>query len=106
MSNLNLIVMGASAGGVEALRSVVGGLPKGLNAAVVIVLHIPPNRTSFLPNILSRTSLLPVRHPEDGEAVVSGRVYVAPPDEHVIIEEGRLRLVHGPRESGHRPAVD
>jgi two-component system chemotaxis response regulator CheB len=106
MAKLKLIVMGASAGGVTALTEVIGHLPPDLPAAVVAVLHLNPDGRSLLPEILGRQSLLLVRHAKDGEPIVAGRVYVAPPDWHVAVQDGHIRLSHGPTENGHRPAVD
>jgi two-component system chemotaxis response regulator CheB len=102
----NIIVIGASAGGVQALQELVAGLPADLKAAVFVVLHISPYGRSALPEILGRVSALPVRHPDNGEIIQPGRVYVAPPDWHLVVGRRRLRLSHGPTENGHRPAVD
>jgi len=106
MANHDIIVVGASMGGVEALSSLVAQLPGDLPAAVLMVLHLAPQQKSLLPQILSRQGPLPVRHPEDGEALKPGHVYVAPTDHHLVVEPGKVRLVKGPRENGHRPAVD
>lgn len=105
MVGRDIIVIGASSGGVEALRVLVGGLPAGFSAAIFIVLHLGPG-ASALPDILSRAGPLPARHPRDGEAVTPGTIMVAPPDLHMMLESGRVRLVHGPRENRMRPAVD
>ena len=101
-----VIVIGASAGGVEALRTVLGGLPADLPAAVLVVLHVSPRAPSVLPRILGRRCALPVEHAQDGEPIERGRVYVAPPDLHLLARDGRVRLLSGPRENGVRPAVD
>ena len=101
----DLIVIGASAGGVEALSRVVRGLPPDLPAAVLVVLHISPGR-SLLPVILSRAGRLRASHPEDGATLEVGRIYVAPPDHHMIVEGGCVRLVRTAAENGVRPAVD
>ena len=101
-----VIVIGASAGGVEALRNVVSGLPTDLRSAVFVVLHLPPGGTSVLPAILKRAGDLPAAHAIDGEPVEAGRIYVAPPDNHMLIEDGVVRVTPGPRENGHRPAID
>lgn len=106
MATHDIIVVGASAGGVEALTRLVAGLPADLPAAVFIVLHTPPYSRSHLPAILSRAGPLPVAHATDGEAIAPGRVYVAPPDHHLLVREGRVELSRGPRENGSRPAVD
>lgn len=106
MPGHDLIVVGASAGGVEALTQLAHGLPADLPAAVCVVLHVPPHATSALPNILSRAGPLPVAHATDNEPLRNGRIYIAPPDHHLLIKPGHLRLARGPRENGHRPAVD
>lgn len=102
----DLVVIGASAGGVEALKELVRGLPPDLPAAVCIVLHIAPSSPSALAAILSRASRLPVRTAEDGAPLRPGEIVVAPPDHHLVITDGCTRLTVGPRENGHRPAVD
>jgi len=102
----NLVVIGASAGGVAALRTVVSGFPAGLPAAVLVVLHVPERSPSALAHILRRTSVLPVGDAEDGAVPRAGHVYVAPPGVHLLVRSGRIRLTHGPRENGLRPAID
>jgi len=106
MPSRDLIVMGASAGGVEAYRSVLANLPKDLPAAVLIVLHISPDYRSVLPRILDAAGPLRAAHAKDGEALEHGRIYVAPPDQHLVVDDGVVRLTRSPREGGHRPAVD
>lgn len=106
MATRDTIVIGASAGGVPALITLVADLPPNLPAAVFIVLHLSPNNPSLLPSILARESHLPVAHAVDGETIKPGTVYVAPPDQHLIIEDGFVRLVHGPKENLHRPSID
>jgi two-component system chemotaxis response regulator CheB len=107
MPGRNIIVVGASAGGVEALKSLVHQLPADLPAAIFVVLHVSPRGTSVLPQILTRSGPLPASHATDGETIQMGRIYVAPPDVHLVLERGgSVRLVRGPRENGHRPSVD
>jgi two-component system chemotaxis response regulator CheB len=106
MPGHDIIVVGASAGGVEAARGLVRELPGDLPAALCIVIHVPPYAVSVLPEILSRDGALPATHARDGEPIHQGRVYVAPPDKHLLIKRGYLRVARGPRESNHRPAVD
>src|SRR4051812_33733030 len=101
----DVIVMGASAGGVEALSRIVQELPRDLRASVLIVLHISRGR-SLLPEILTRVSRLPATHPSDGEPMQYGRIYVARPDHHLVVENGLLRVVHSASENGVRPALD
>ena len=106
MPGHDIIVVGASAGGVEALRQLVGSLPKDLPAAIFVVLHIAPNGYSVLPSILNRRSKLPAVHPKDGQPIEYGNIYVAPPDRHLLIKRGHIHLSHGPKENRHRPAID
>lgn len=106
MAHRNIIVIGCSVGGVEALQKLVAGLPETFPAAVFVVLHLSPQGTSLLPQILSRSGTLPVVHPHDNDPIRPGHIYVAPPDNHLVIEDGRVRVTHGPKENRHRPAAD
>jgi two-component system chemotaxis response regulator CheB len=104
--NRDLVVIGASAGGVETLKRVVGGLPADLGAAICIVLHIAPDSPSLLARILSRSGPLPCQSAQDGDRLRVGEILVAPPDRHLVVEDDRVLVTTGPRENGHRPAVD
>ncbi|MBX3066662.1 MAG: chemotaxis protein CheB [Anaerolineae bacterium] len=106
MTGHDIIVIGASAGGVEALKLLVSQLPADLPAAIFIVLHIPAHGGSALPTILERAGVLPVEHAKDGHAIQNGHIYVAPPDAHLLVKRGYMVLSHGPKENGHRPAAD
>ena len=106
MATRDTIVIGASAGGVQALLKLVADLPPDLPAAVFIVLHIPSDAPSLLPAILARDSKLNVAHAINGEEIKRGRVYVAPSDHHLLLEPGYVKLVHGPKENLHRPSID
>jgi two-component system, chemotaxis family, protein-glutamate methylesterase/glutaminase len=105
----DIIVIGASAGGVEALRSLAAGLPADLPAAVFVVLHLAPDAPSILPDLLSRAGPLPALHPPaDGAGLrfQPGHVYVAPPGRHMVIDGDVVRAVASAKENGLRPAVD
>jgi two-component system chemotaxis response regulator CheB len=106
MPNRDVIVIGASAGGVEALQEVVRGLPRDLPAAVLVVLHMPPAGGRSLPGILARATDLVVGPAHDGEALEHGRVYVCVGDKHLLVGADEVHVRAGPRENGHRPAVD
>ena len=106
MPDHDIVVVGASAGGVEALVGLASALPADLPAAVFVVLHLPPTGTSALPDILSRHGPLPASHVKDGEPIENGRIFVAPPNHHLLLRTGHVHLTRGPRENGHRPAVD
>lgn len=106
MPGHDIIVVGASAGGVEALSALARALPAELPASLFVVLHFPAASTSVLPRILSRAGPLPAAHAKDGEAIRPGRIYIAHPDHHLLIRDGVVRLGHGPKENNHRPAVD
>ncbi len=105
MEPLRIIVIGASEGGVGALRALVGAFSENLPAAVFVVLHVGAH-DSDLAAILSRSGSLPAIKPNDGEEVAAGRVYVAPPDHHMIVADGVIRLTKGPRENFARPSID
>jgi two-component system chemotaxis response regulator CheB len=103
---IHTFVVGASAGGVEALRDLVALLPPDFPAVVLVVLHLAPVGTSVLPQILQRAGALTARTAEDGGQLNGGCIYVAPPDLHLLVQDGYMHLDHGPRVNGHRPAVD
>jgi two-component system, chemotaxis family, protein-glutamate methylesterase/glutaminase len=106
MPNHDIIVVGASAGGVEALTYLVKNLPTNLNASIFVVLHVPSEGKSVLPAILNRAKRLPAHHAKDGEVIIPGHIYVAPPGYHLIVKPGYVNLVRGPKENSHRPAID
>ena len=106
MPGHDIIVAGASAGGMEALQILVRGLPADLPAALFVVWHLPPHSFGVLPDVLDRSGPLPAAHARDGEPIVPGRIYVAPPDRHLLLEPGYVRLTRGPKENHFRPAID
>jgi two-component system, chemotaxis family, protein-glutamate methylesterase/glutaminase len=106
MAKKDIVVIGASAGGMGALEKLVAGLPKDLPAALFIVWHLSPGVKSVLPSVLSRAGPLPAMNPKDGDPIKPGRIYVAPNDHHMLLERGYVRVTKGPKENRFRPAVD
>lgn len=106
MPGHDIIVIGASSGGVEVLTSLVRGLPEQLPAAIFVVLHVRPDAPSLLPAILNRVGVLPAAHAVDGEPIRTGRIYVAPPGMQMCLLRHRVSVERGPRENMHRPAID
>jgi two-component system, chemotaxis family, protein-glutamate methylesterase/glutaminase len=106
MLQRDIVVIGASAGAFEGLRQLAAGLPADFPAAVLIVRHILPTGPGLLPEILNAASALPVVHPADGDALSPGRIYVAPPDHHLLVEPARIRITRGPKENHYRPSAD
>src|SRR5262249_34359670 len=102
----DIVVVGASAGGVEPLTRLMGGFSGDLPAAVFVVLHMSPNWPSALAAILNRAGPLPAERAEDGQTIAHGRIYVASPNQHLYVHRGHVRVGVGPRENGARPAVD
>ncbi len=106
MTANNLVVIGASAGGVEALLSLFSQLPSNLNAAVLVVLHVPATGTSILPTILNRKSHMPASHITNGQEMHPHHIYIAPPNFHMMVSDGKMLLSSGPRVNGVRPSID
>jgi two-component system, chemotaxis family, protein-glutamate methylesterase/glutaminase len=106
MATHDIAVIGASAGGVKALIRLAGALPRDLPMAVLAVVHYPEETASVLPQLLSRAGPLGATSPRDRDPIEHGRIYVAAPGSHLQVKEGRVRLVRGPKENYHRPAID
>lgn len=106
MPGHDIIVVGASAGGVETLCNLVRDLPADLPASIFIVLHLPSNGKSVMAEILNRASLLKASCPTNNEVIQYGHIYVAPPNYHLLVKRGVICLSQGPKENSHRPAVD
>jgi two-component system chemotaxis response regulator CheB len=102
----DVIVVGASAGGVQALQELVGQLPPEFPASILVVLHLMSGGTSVLHNILDRAGPLPATQGRDGERLERAHIYVAAPDFHMLVRGPNIHLSAGPRENGHRPAID
>lgn len=100
------IVIGASAGGFEVVVDIASNLPAKLPAPVFVVMHVPAYHRSYLPNILSKAGSLPAMHPGDGQKIEPGMIYVAPPDHHLLIDDGHVAVKRGPKENGFRPSID
>jgi two-component system chemotaxis response regulator CheB len=106
VAHRDIVVIGASAGGLQALQQILSAMPRDVEAALLAVLHTADHSGSMLPQILQRRSDMPVSHPCDRDPIQRGQVYIAPPGFHMIVEEGFLRVLQGPRENLHRPAID
>lgn len=102
----DVVVVGASMGGVEALGRLLGRLPAGLPASLFIVLHTADHESGLLARVLGKGGALPVETAVEGQRFVPGRVYVAPPDRHLIVGHDHVHARRGPRENGARPAID
>jgi two-component system chemotaxis response regulator CheB len=101
-----IVVVGASAGGIDALGELVAGLPADLPAAVFVVVHLHPRSAGTLPDLLSRRGPLRASDAVHGEPIIPGRIYLAPADNHLTLRPGSMQVVRGPKENGHRPSVD
>jgi len=104
--NQRIIVIGASMGGFEALKKIVADLPSDFSSPIFIVWHMGPDVPGVLPIVLNRVNNISAAHAYDSEEIRSNRIYVAQPDHHLLIENGRVRVTHGPKENRFRPAVD
>ena len=102
----HLVVIGASAGGVPALLALAKALPAGFPAPLFVVLHVGASLPSILPELLSAVSKLPARHPQNGELIEPGVIYVAPPDHQMLLKNDRVLVTGGPPENRFRPSVD
>jgi len=101
----DIVAIGASAGGVRVLLQLAAALPTPLPAALLVVLHVGTHR-SLLPELMGARGDNPVLHPADGQPVQPGTIYVAPPDHHMLVASGAIRLQRGPKENHARPAID
>ena len=102
----NIVVIGTSTGGVAALMALVKALPADFPAPIFVVMHVPADSPSILPQLLSSVSSLPARHPQNGEVVEAGVIYVARPDHHLLLEDDRVLVTRGPKENRFRPSID
>jgi two-component system, chemotaxis family, protein-glutamate methylesterase/glutaminase len=102
----DIIVIGASAGGLDVLLGLAEGLPADLPASLFIVVHMLATERSLLPELLASRGALPTKHPLHAERILPGHIYVAVPDNQLLVRNGFMEVVRGPKENGHRPAVD
>src|SRR5205085_1996189 len=101
-----IVVIGASSGGIDATRALFAGLPRDFPAPICLVIHISPESPGLLAATVGRKSAVPVMTAGDGDPLLPGHVYVPPPDRHLLVEPGRLRVTRGPKENRARPAID
>jgi two-component system, chemotaxis family, protein-glutamate methylesterase/glutaminase len=106
MARHGIIVVGASAGGVEAVQKLARDLTPDIPASLFVVLHMPPHLKSILPEILARSGPLPAVEAQDGAPIEEGRIYAARPAYHLLVDRGRVRVTPGPKENGYRPSID
>lgn len=106
MAGHDIVVIGGSAGAIEGVRQIVRQLPRDLPAALFVAIHTTPYTRSALPEMLSKAGPLPARHCEDRQPIKLGHICVAPPDHHLLVGDGFIRVVQGPKENGTRPAID
>ncbi|HEX8255976.1 MAG TPA: chemotaxis protein CheB [Thermoanaerobaculia bacterium] len=106
MPGKDIIVIGTSAGGIEALQKLAAALPIDFPASIFVVLHTSPSSPGVLAHIIDEAGPLPAANAVRGERIRPGRIYVAPPDHHLLILPGKIELTRGPRENRFRPAVD
>jgi two-component system, chemotaxis family, protein-glutamate methylesterase/glutaminase len=106
VANRDIIVIGSSAGGVQALKVLFSAFPADLPAAVFVVLHTSPHQPSVLARILNRAGEVPVVNATDGAPIIRSRAYIAPPDHHVLVEQEHIHLSTGPKENRSRPAIN
>lgn len=106
MKKRDIIVIGASAGGFEAIKKLAAGLPADMEASIFIVWHMSPDMKGVLPLVLNKTQTLFAAHAVDREPIKTGKIYIAPPDHHLLVDKGLVRVTRGPKENRFRPAVD
>lgn len=104
--NFDVVAMGASAGGLNALSQVLRVLPKNFPSSIVVVQHLAPRHKSWIADLLGRSIQLRVKQAEHGEILLPGTVYTAPPDEHLLVGPGKIQLAHTQLVHFSRPSID
>src|SRR5262245_15131012 len=106
MGNRDILAIGTSAGGVQALIFLAERLPPDFPSSVLVTIHLPPRARSVLDDLLNRAGPLQARFATGNDMLRKGCIYIAPPDRHLIVDGDRLSLGDGPRENNSRPAID
>ena len=106
MSPASIVVIGGSAGALDPLREIASNLPPDFQAPVLVAVHVSPDHPSHLPDLLSGSGPLPAQHAQDGERLLPGRIYVAPPDHHLLVGRKSFDCRAGPKENRSRPSID
>lgn len=102
----DVVAMGASAGGLNALTHVLRSLPETFPSSIVVVQHLSPDHKSWIANLLGHASRIRVKQAEHGEIMLPGVVYTAPPDEHLLVGPGKVQLAHSQLVHFSRPSID
>lgn len=102
----SVVAIGLSADGLHAIRTVLGGLPAGFHAPILVVLHRAPHAVPRLAQVIGRACALPVKEAAPFDALERGHVYIAPPDAHLVVADGHLQLEHTERVAFARPSID
>lgn len=106
MAKRDIVVIGASSGGFEALKKIIKSLPSDFRASIFVVWHMSADVRGILPEIFNKLNTIHAANAQDGEPIKPNRIYVAPPDHHLLVEDGLVRVTRGPKENRFRPAVD
>lgn len=102
----DVVAIGTSAGGLNALSQVLRALPPSFPSSIVVVQHLSPAHKSWMANLLGRSTQLQVKQAEHNEIMLPGTVYIAPPDEHLLVGPGKLQLAHTQLVHFSRPSID
>lgn len=106
LRNFDVVALGASAGGLNALSQVLKTLSLDFPSSIVVVQHLAPGHKSWIASLLGRSTQLKVKQAEHGEILLPGTVYTAPPDEHLLVGPGKIQLAHTQLVHFSRPSID